>query len=292
MSQRSFAVNKKFIFGIALNSVFIAVELIYGYKTKSLALIADAVHNMGDVFGLLIAWLGFYLAQKKASEEYTYGYKSATVIAAFVNALILFVAVGEISWEAFKRFGVKQSIDGSVVIFVAFIGIFINALTAYFFFHDRKKDINIQGAFLHMVLDALVSVGVVISGFFMLMKGWYWIDPFISLLIALAVLLGSWRLFKDSLNLMLLAVPTSIDLKSLKALVHESRGVIAYHHLHVWPMSTTEVALSVHLVVESESLSYGFLREIEKKIKENFPISHTTIQLELKDESVKGTFFS
>lgn len=276
-------INKKFIIGIFLNSIFIFTEIFYGLQSQSLALIADAAHNAGDVFGLLVAWFGYWLAHKKAPQKFTYGYKNATIIAAFINSILLFVAVGGIIWEAVQRLGVDQPIESTTVIVVAFIGVIINGLTAFFFFHDRHDDINIQGAFLHMLLDALVSLGVIFAGLFILWKSLFWIDPIISLVIAAVILISSWGLFKESLNLMLLAVPTSIDIEKLRTTIFEFQGLIAIHDLHVWPISTTETALSAHLVVSKESLTDTFAKNIEKKIKQKFSISHVTLQLELQD---------
>lgn len=274
-------INNKFLIGILLNLIFIAAEIFYGLKANSLALIADAAHNAADVLGLLVAWGGFWLSHKKAPQKFTYGYKNTTIMAAFINAILLFLAVGGLIWEAIPRFGVEEKVASQTIIFVAFIGVIINGLTAYFFFHDRKKDLNLQGAFLHMVLDALVSVGVIIAGFFIMWQGWYWLDPMISLVIGLIILWSSWSLFKESLNLMLLAVPTAIDMKKLKGMIFTFEGLIDIHDLHIWPISTTETALSVHLVVEASSFTDDFCRAIEQKIKADFPISHVTLQIEL-----------
>ena len=275
-------INKKFIIGIFLNSIFIISEIFYGLQSQSLALIADAAHNAGDVLGLLIAWFGYWLAHKKAPSKFTYGYKNATIIAAFINAILLFVAVGGIIWEAIQRLGIDQPVASTTVIAVAFIGVVINGITAFFFFHDRHKDINIQGAFLHMILDALVSLGVVFAGLFILWKSWFWIDPIISLIIAAVILAGSWALFKESLNLILLAVPTSIDIEKLRTIIFQFRGLIDMHDLHIWPISTTETALSAHLVVSTESFTDTFTKNLEQQIKQKFPIAHVTLQLELQ----------
>lgn len=274
------SINKKFIIGIFLNSIFIFTEIFYGLQSQSLALIADAAHNAGDVFGLLVAWFGYWLAHKKAPQKFTYGYKNATIIAAFINAILLFVAIGGIIWEAIQRLGIDQPVSSTTVIGVAFIGVVINGITAFFFFHDRHKDINIQGAFLHMLLDALVSVGVIFAGLFIFWKSWFWIDPIISLVIAAVILISSWRLFKESLNLMLLAVPTSIDIEKLKLNLLENTEVIDIHDLHIWPISTRETALSVHITVNSESYNDSLTEKISESIKRNHDIFHVTIQLE------------
>lgn len=274
-------INNKFLIGILLNVIFVVAEIFYGLRANSLALIADAAHNMGDVLGLLVAWGGFWLAHKKAPQKFTYGYKKATIIAAFINAILLFVAVAGIIVEAIPRIGVSEQIASQTVIAVAAIGVVINGLTAYFFFHDRQKDINIQGAFLHMALDALVSVGVIIAAVFILWQSWYWLDPVISLVIAVMIFFSSWGLFKESLNLMLMAVPTSIDIEKLKQMILKSPGLIEIHDLHILPISTTENALSAHLVVTPESFTSVFCRTVENNIKAQFPISQVTLQLEL-----------
>lgn len=280
-------INHKFLIGILLNVIFIAAEIFYGLRANSLALIADAAHNIGDVLGLLVAWGGFWLAHKKAPQKFTYGYKKATIIAAFINAILLFVAVVGIILEAIPRIDVSEQIASQTVIVVAAMGVVINGVTAYFFFHDRKKDINIQGAFLHMVLDALVSVGVIIAGGFILWQSWYWLDPVISLVIAVIIFFSSWGLFKESLNLMLMAVPTSIDIEKLNMMVLRSPGLIEIHDLHIFPISTTETALSAHLVVTPESFTSDFCHTVESTIKAQFPISQVTLQLELPFDAVK-----
>lgn len=275
-------INNKFLIGIVLNLIFIVAEVFYGLKANSLALIADAVHNVGDVLGLLVAWGGFWLADKKAPKKFTYGYKNATIIAACINAILLFIAVAGIIWEAIPRFGKELPIASQAVIIVAFIGVLINGLTAYFFFHDRQEDINLQGAFLHMLLDMLVSVGVIIAGFFIMWQRWYWLDPMISVVIGLIILWSSWGLFRESLNLMLVAVPTAIDIEKLRAMILSFKGLIDVHDLHIWPISTAETALSAHLVVESSFFKDDFYRVVEQRIKAEFPISHVTLQMELK----------
>jgi cobalt-zinc-cadmium efflux system protein len=276
-------INNKFLFSILLNMLFIIVEIFYGIKSNSVALIADAAHNAGDMFGLLVAWFGFWIAHKKAPPKFTFGFKKATVIAAFINAILLFVAVGGIVWEAIGRIGQQTAINSGTIIVVAAIGVVINGLTAYIFSHDRHADINIKGAFLHMALDALVSLGVIAAGILMLWKTWAWIDPVVSLVIAGIILISSWSLFRESLDLMLLAVPNSIDIKKLKQLMHKHEGLIGYHDLHVWPLSTTEVALSAHLMVTQANFNHHFATNLEQTIKQQFAISHVTLQLELAE---------
>lgn len=274
-------INKKFVAAIFLNSIIIIAEIFYGLQSNSLALVADAVHNAGDVFGLLIAWFGYWIAHRKAPKKFTYGYKNATIIAAFVNAILLLLAVLGIVLEAVQRINVYQPISSITVILVAFVGVVVNGLTAYFFVHDSHNDINIRGAFLHMLFDAFVSIGVIVSGFFILSKSWFWIDTVVSFIIAFVITFGSWDLIKESINFMLLATPASVNLEKLNAVISKHKELIGVHDLHIWPISTTETALSVHLVVTKEAFQETFVREIENEIKTRFPISHVTIQIEL-----------
>ena len=276
-------INDKFLFSILINFLFIIVEIFYGIQANSVALIADAAHNAGDMFGLFIAWFGYWIAHKKAPPKFTYGFKKATVIAAFLNALLLFLAVGGIVWEALGRIGQHTATASSTVIIIAAIGVLINGLTAYLFAHDRHTDINLKGAFLHMALDALVSLGVIAAGVLMIWTSWHWIDPAVSLMIAGVILISSWSLFRESLDLMLLAVPSAIDLAKLKKLLSHYEGLLGYHDLHVWPLSTTEIALSAHLVVDKAHFNPIFSKNLEMQISQHFPISDITLQLELED---------
>lgn len=276
-------INDKFLISVLANFLFIVVEIFYGIQANSVALIADAVHNAGDMFGLLIAWFGYWLAHKKAPPKFTYGFKKATVIAAFLNALLLFLAIGGIVWEAIGRIGQHSVTTSSTVILVAAVGVIVNGLTAYLFAHDRHTDINLKGAFLHMAMDALVSFGVIAAGILMIWTGWDWIDPTVSLMIAGVVLISAWTLFRESLELMLLAVPNTIDLKKLNHFLSHYEGLLGYHDLHVWPLSTTEIALSAHLVVEQTHFTPWFSKNLEEQITEQFSISHVTLQLELNN---------
>ncbi|AIK96995.1 cation diffusion facilitator family transporter [Candidatus Odyssella acanthamoebae] len=279
--------NKRFLMGVLLNIGFIAIEVFYGVKSNSMALIADAVHNVSDVLGLLVAWFGYLLAHKTAPSKFTFGFKNATIIAAFINAILLFIAVIGLAWEAVQRLQQQEAITSSTIITVATVGVFIKGLAAYLFFQGKDKDINIKGAFLHMILDAAISLGVVVAGFLMLWKSWTWIDPAISLMIAAVIFIGSWQLFKGSLDLMLLAVPANIDLKQLKKVLDHHPGLISYHDLHVWPLSTTEAALSAHLVVKQEYFQPMFSKSLEEKLQQDFDISHLTLQLEVEERAGK-----
>ncbi|WP_032113679.1 cation diffusion facilitator family transporter [Candidatus Paracaedibacter symbiosus] len=277
-------INNRFLLGIFLNFLFTVVEFFYGIQANSVALAADAVHNAGDIIGLLIAWAGFQLCQKKTSAKFTYGLKNATIIAAFLNAIILLVAVGGLSWEAISRFGESQTVVPITVIAVSVCGILVNGISAFFLTKHRHHDINIQGAFLHMVLDASISFGVVVGGVLMLWQpSWTWIDPVITLLLSAVILIHSWGLFKESLNLMLMAVPTSIDFGKIMQDLKKFPGVTSYHDLHIWPISTTETALSVHLVVEPTFFTDRTSRSYVEKIRTYHKISHVTIQLETDD---------
>lgn len=273
-------INKKFIAGICLNFAFIAVEVFYGIKANSLALLADAGHNAGDVLGLFLSWFGYLISHKKAPSKFTYGFKNATIIAAFFNSILLFAAVGGIAFEAISRIGTHQEVASMTIIIVALIGVCINGLTAYLFSRDSHHDINIKAAFLHMTFDAIVSLGVIVAGAIIMWKSWFWIDPVISLVIAVVIAISSWRLFRESLDLILLAAPTSVDLESIKKDISNFEGVKKYHDLHIWPISTTEVALSVHLVVKSKFFNDAFTKKIVKKLHDSYKISHVTIQLE------------
>ena len=275
--------NKRFFIGVLLNVGFIALEMFYGIKSHSMALIADAVHNVSDVLGLFVAWFGYLLANKTAPSKFTFGFKNATIIAAFINAVLLFVAVIGLAWEALQRLEHQEAITSSTIIMVATIGVFVNGVTAYLFFQGKDDDINIKGAFLHMLLDAAISLGVVVAGFLMLWTSWTWIDPAISLMIAAVIFIGSWKLFKGSLDLMLLAVPANINLRHLKKILDHYPHLISYHDLHVWPLSTTETALSAHLVVKQDAFHTKFLKGLEEKLHHEFPISHVTLQLELEE---------
>lgn len=272
--------HRAFAVGIILNIVFVAIEVSYGILAESLALIADAGHNLSDVISLLLAWGASLLARKKATEKRTYGMRKATVMASLSSAILLLIALGGIAWEAFGRFEHPATVEGKTVILVAAIGVVINTLTALLFFKGQKEDLNIKGAFLHMAADAAVSLGVVIAGAVILYKGWLWIDPVISLVIVTVTLIGTLGLLKDSMNYAMDAVPKSIKIPSLKRYLLSLDSVESIHDLHVWPLSTTETALTVHLVVKGTQLDNGFLRELQQHFHDHFGIEHSTIQIE------------
>jgi len=276
--------NRAFAIGIALNSAFVIIEAFYGLAADSLALLADAGHNLSDVLGLLLAWGATSLAQQKITEKRTFGLKKSTIFAALLNAIILLVAIGGIAWEAVGRFSEPQPVAGVTVIVVAAIGILINVATMLLFMRDRKDDLNIHGAFVHMAADAAVSLGVVIAGVAMLYTGAYWIDPVISLTIAAVILLGTWSLLKDSVNLAVDAVPKGIDARAVQASLNELPGVEAVHDLHIWGMSTTETALTAHLVRPRGEPDDKLIRLASEMLQTRFGIDHATLQVERDSE--------
>lgn len=275
--------NLPFFFGITLNFLFVCIEFVYGHMSGSLALIADAGHNLSDVAGLILAWAALWFSQKKPSRKFTFGLRKSSILAALFNSLFLLVAVGIIMWEAIHRFKNPGPIQSQTVMIVAGIGLIINALTALFFFKDKDHDLNIKGAFLHMLADALISLGVLISGLIISLTAWNWLDPLMSLLISLIIIYGTWDLLKHSFSMSLDAVPEGIDPNQVKRYLESLENVSDVHDLHIWAMSTTETALTVHLTLKSNTLDNHWLQEISKHLKSHFKIHHPTIQLELFD---------
>ena len=272
--------NRAFAIGILLNAVFIAIEVGYGILADSLALIADAGHNISDVFILLLAWGASVLATTSTTDKRTYGFRKVTIMASLASALFLLVVLGGIALEAVWRFQDPKPVQGMTVIIVAAIGVVINALTAMLFFKDQKHDLNIRGAFLHMAVDAGVSLSVVIAGIFILTKGWLWVDPVISLFIVAVIFYSTWGLLRDSINYTIDAVPRDIDIPEIRRYLLGLEQVERLHDLHVWPLSTSEVALTVHLVINNDSLDNNFLVSIQTHLHDEFGIEHATIQVE------------
>lgn len=271
--------GRAFAIGIALNLGFVVVETVYGFIAGSMALIADAGHNLSDVLGLVVAWAGAMMARSSPSRRFTYGLKKASILAALINALLLLVAIGAIAAEAIRRLFNPAATEGATVMAVAAVGIVINGATALLFARGRKHDINIRGAFLHMSADAAVSAAVVLAGFLILTTGQQWIDPVMSLAIAGVIFWSSIGLLKESVWMSLAGVPAGIDVDEVEAELGSLGGVIAVHDLHVWPLSTTETALTAHLVapdVESDQL-LGTARDL---LRRRFHIAHSTIQVE------------
>lgn len=277
--------NRAFAIGITLNVVFVIIEASYGLFAGSMALLADAGHNLSDVASLLLAWGANVLAKKPATEKRTYGLRKATVMAALISSIILLIALGGIAWESLSRVLTPQPVQGMIVIVVASIGFIINGITALLFFQGQKQDLNIRGAFLHMAADAGVSLGVVIAGLFIVFKGWSWIDPAVSLLIVAIILISTWRLLRDSFNYAMDAVPENIDLQKIQHYLLSLDKVATLHDLHIWPLSTSETALTVHLKVIGIPLDNTFLSQIQHYLHDNFDIGHATIQLESIDDA-------
>ncbi len=276
--------NRAFAIGVILNLIFVVIEAGYGVAAGSLALVADAGHNLSDVFSLLLAWGAIFFARKAATEKRTYGFRKATIMASLASAVLLLIALGGISWEAIERFSDPQPVAGMTVIVVAAIGVVINTITALLFVSGQKHDLNIRGAFLHMAADAGVSLGVVISGIMIIFTGWLLIDPIISLLIVIAILVGTWSLLRDSMNLALDAVPEHIDMTGIRDYLNGLENVSRIHDLHVWPLSTTEVALTVHLTITNDDSNKDFLSVVQQRLHDRFNIDHSTIQVERLDD--------
>lgn len=275
--------GRAFAIGTALNITFVIVEAAYGYWANSVALIADAGHNLSDVAGLLMAWGASVLGKRRASARYTYGLGATTILAALANAVLLLVAVGAIVWEALGRFSKPESVNAETVIWVAAFGILINAATALMFMAGRHNDINVRGAFLHMAADAAVSLGVVLAGIAILMTGWLWLDPLISIAIALIIVWGTWGLLKDSVHLAIGGVPPAIDAAAVRRALENLPGVSNVHDLHIWPTSTTSVALTAHLVLRDGHPGDAFLISASRMLDVRFHIAHATLQLEHGD---------
>ena len=271
--------DRAFGIGIGLNLAFVGVEAFYGWKIDSLALLADAGHNLSDVIGLVLAWLAALAGRLRPDARHTYGWKRASILAAFVNALLLLVAMGSLAWEAVQRLQTPQTVEGVTIMVVAGIGIVVNGATALLFMRGSQQDLNIRGAFLHMAADALVSAGVVVAGALALRFGWDWLDPVTSLLIAAVIVAGSWSLFRQSTHLLFDGVPESVDLHAVQAFLQSLPGVTQVHDLHVWAMGTSQVALTAHLVMPQGQTDDAFLRHATEQLQHRFEIGHVTIQV-------------
>jgi cobalt-zinc-cadmium efflux system protein len=275
--------NRSFAIGVTLNFGFVVIEAIFGSLAHSLALIADAGHNLSDVLGLLLAWGASVLARRTPTQRRTYGLRRSSILAALFNALVLLIAVGGIAWEAILRFSHPESVATDIVIWVASIGILVNGFTAWLFVSGKKQDVNIRGAYLHMTADAAISLGVVIAALAMHFTNWLWLDPAMSLIIVIIITVGTWGLLRESLNLALDAVPDRIHPGSVETYLTGLPGVEAIHDLHIWNMSTTETALTVHLVKPDAVIDDALLSRINKELHHRFGIGHTTVQLERGD---------
>lgn len=273
--------GRAFAIGVALNLAFVGVELVFGLFADSVALLADAGHNLSDVLGLVVAWGGAALARRPASPRFTYGLRKTTILAALANALFLLFACGGIAWEAARRFADPPSVAGATVMAVAACGIAVNAATAWLFARGRKGDINIRGAYLHMLSDAAVSAAVVVGGALVLLTNLVWIDPVMSLLVVAVILWSTWGLLRDSVGMALDAVPPNVDAAAIGSMLRTLDGVERLHDLHIWPISTTEVALTVRLVMPGGHPGDGFLRSVAHRLQHDFRVDHATIQIDL-----------
>ena len=283
------SLNKAFIIGIVLNLAFVVIEFAAGFWFDSLALLSDAGHNLSDVVSLVLALLAFRLAKVKANERYTYGYKKSTILVSLLNAVILLVAVGAIVIESIHKLNNPAVVPGGAIDWVAGVGVLINAFTAFLFMKDKEKDLNVKGAYLHMAADALVSVGVLVAGIIISRTGWYIIDPIIGLIVAVVILISTWNLLHDSLRLTLDGVPTSIDSQKVVEAIRALPGVDDVHHIHIWAISTTENALTAHIVLKQPE----GMQEVKHLIRhrlEDFGIGHATLEFEVPGEHCEAVF--
>ncbi len=272
--------NRAFAIGVGLNLTFVVIEVVFGLFANSLALLADAGHNFSDVLGLLLAWGASVLGNRRPSARRTYGLRRSSILAALLNSLILLIAIVMIAWEAIGRLIHPDAVATGTVMIVASIGVVINSATALLFMGGKEHDLNIRGAYLHMAADAAISLGVVVGAFMISITSWVWIDPLLSLLIAVAIGIATWRLLRQSLDLSLDAVPEQIDLTAVRSFLGQLPGVAEVHDLHIWAISTTETALTVHLVKPEATVDDDWLAEISEDLRQQFQIGHATIQIE------------
>jgi cobalt-zinc-cadmium efflux system protein len=275
--------GRAFAIGITLNLVYVVGGAVAGILSGSLALIADAGHNLGDVLSLSLAWGAAVLSRRRPSDRFTYGLRSSSILAALANAIILLVVTGGIAWEAVWRISHPVPVASAIIIWVAAAGILVNGVTALLFASGRSGDLNLKGAFLHMAADTLVTAAVVAAGIAIWLTGWLWLDPAVSLFVSAVIVLGTWRLVKSAIGLALDAVPEGVDAAAVRAHLLTAPGVIELHDLHIWGMSTTETALTCHLVMPSGHPGDAVLNRIAHELQHRFGIAHTTIQIELAD---------
>jgi cobalt-zinc-cadmium efflux system protein len=280
------SLNRAFIIGIVLNFGFVIFQIVVGFRINSLSLLSDAAHNFADVVALALSLLAFKLASVKPNEKYTFGYKKASILVALFNALILLISVGAIGYEAILRFFTPEPQQGLTIAIVSGIGIIINGVSAFQFFRDKDSDLNVKSAFSHLAADAVVSLGLVVGGILIHFTGWSWIDPVLSLIVAFVIIGGTWSLVKDTLKLSLDGVPSDIDLNKVREEILESPEVSSIHHLHVWAISTTENALTAHIVL-NQILDFQKINELKRTIKhhlEHVNVHHATLEFEVADD--------
>jgi cobalt-zinc-cadmium efflux system protein len=273
-----------FALGVALNLGFVVVESVYGISSNSVALLADAGHNASDVLSLTVAWLASELAKRPPTVRFTYGLRGSSILAALFNAMFLMMTVGAISWEAIRRLGAQEPVAGKTVMIVAAVGIVVNGVTAWMF-AGGKGDINLRAAFVHMASDALVAAGVVVAGFVILLTGKVWLDPVVSLAVNAVIVVGAWGLLRDSLGMAMAAAPSAVDPAEVRAFLVGRPGVESVHDLHIWPMSTTEVAFTCHLVMPEGHPGDAFLRQLAEDLARRFGIAHSTTQIEIEPDT-------
>jgi cobalt-zinc-cadmium efflux system protein len=278
--HRPTSYGRAFLLGISLNLTFVAVEVSYGFIARSVALIADAGHNLGDVLGLGLSWGAMALAQLRPSKRRTFGFRRTTIMASVANALILLFVSGGLTWESIRRLLAPERPQGTVMIVVALVGAVVNGASAILFMKGRERDLNLRSAFLHLASDAVLALGVAVAGALIILTGWLWLDPAVSVVLALTILGSTWSLLTKSLNLMVDAVPEGIDPEEVKAFLGGLPGVIEVHDLHIWAMSTTETALTAHLVMPGNSREPTFLALACKQLHDRFDIDHSTLQID------------
>ncbi|HLK27586.1 MAG TPA: cation diffusion facilitator family transporter [Puia sp.] len=278
-------VNRAFVIGIVLNFLFVVIEVIVGLNIHSLSLLSDAGHNLGDVASLSMSLVALRLMKVKANERFTYGYKKTTILVALLNAAILLISIGAISYEAFHKLFAPEPLPGKTISIVAAIGIVINTITALLFFHNKESDLNIKSAFLHLLSDAIISAGIVIGGIIIFYTNLFWIDAVLSIVLAIVILISTWKLLKDSLRLSLDGVPENVDMNDIKTHINKINGVKDFHHIHVWALSTTENALTGHIVVAKET-DMNSIERIKHDVKhelEHLNVKHATLEVEMEN---------
>jgi cobalt-zinc-cadmium efflux system protein len=274
-----------FAIGIALNTGFIVFEVIFGLISHSVALLADAGHNLGDVLGLIAAWVAYALSKRPATDRFTYGLGSATILAALANAAALLFVTGGVAWEAIRRFADPPEVAGFMVMAVAALGVAVNGVSAWLFARGRKSDLNIRGAFLHLMSDAVVSGAVVVCGLVIVVTGWFWLDPAASLVLCAVILIMTWRLLIDSLRMSMHGVPEGIDARAVRKALESLDGVSRIHDLHIWAMSTADTALTCHLVMPRGHPGDSFMAEAATLMHEKFGVAHATFQIEVSEDA-------
>ena len=282
--------GKAFAIGLVLNLSFVVAEWIFGVSANSLALMADAAHNLGDVIALLLAWMAIGLAKRAPSARFTYGLRGSSILAALLNAAALMLITGGLGWEALRRISNPSPVEGSVVIWVALVGVAVNGFTAWLFMQGGKKDLNLRGVYLHMAGDAAVSLAVAVAGAVVLYTGWFWLDPALTLLVSAVILWSSWGLLRQSLGLALQAVPEGIEQPAVRECLASLPGVADVHDVHVWAMSTSENAMTAHLVIPGRHPGDEFLRTAAALLEERFGIHHATLQIEIADTAKACAF--